>query len=85
VQDSLQELEFAEASGVLRTLVQQGDRRDARSVMNGLEHRFGLSGKLARLRELAERDPELLSKDVRFNTVRMSKTSDRALGSPLFG
>lgn len=77
VQDRLQELEFAEASGVLRTLVQKGDRRAARAMMNDLEHRFGqhpwLSGKLARLRELAERDPEMLSKEVRFNTERMSK------------
>jgi hypothetical protein len=46
-------------------------------MMNDLEHRFGqhpwLSGKLARLRELSERDPEMLSKEVRFNTVRLSK------------
>jgi Ca-activated chloride channel family protein len=77
VQDRLQELEFAQASQVLRTLVQSGDRSAARAILKDLEQRFGkhpwLKGKLARLRELAERDPEMLSKEVRFNTVRMSK------------
>ena len=77
VQDRLQELEFAHASQALRTLVQQGDRRAALAVMKDLEQRFGqhpwLGGKLARLRELAARDPEMLSKEVRFNTMRMSQ------------
>ena len=77
VQDRLQELEFAQASQVLRTLVQRGDRSAARAILKDLEQRFGqhpwLKGKLARLHELAERDPEMLSKEVRFNTVRMSK------------
>lgn len=74
---SLQELEFAQASQILRTLVQSGDRTAARAILKNLEQRFGqhpwLKGKLARLRELAERDPEMLSKEVRFNTMRMSK------------
>jgi hypothetical protein len=77
VQDRLQELEFAQASQVLRTLMQSGDRSAARAILKDLEQRFGqhpwLKGKLARLRELAERDPEMLSKEVRFNTMRMSK------------
>ena len=76
VQDRLQEVEFALASEALRTLVQNGKTREARSMMKDLEKRFGehpwLSGKLACLRELAERDPELMSKEIRFNTVRMS-------------
>ena len=76
VQDRLQEVEFAQASQNLRAMVQQGDMNAARALMKALETRFGkhpwLSGKLSRLRELAERDPELMSKEIRFNTVRMS-------------
>ena len=77
VQDRLQEVEFALASEALRTLVQNGKTREARSMMKDLEKRFGehpwLSGKLARLRELAEHDPEMMSKEVRFSSARMSK------------
>jgi Ca-activated chloride channel family protein len=76
VQDRLQELEFAQASQALRGLVQQGDRRAARAILKDLEQRFGqhpwLKGKLARLRKLAEHDPEMLSKEIRFSTMRMS-------------
>lgn len=76
VQDRLQEVEFAQASQVLRTLVQQGETRAARAMMKDLEARFGqhpwLSGKLARLRELAEHDPEMMSKEIRFSAMRMS-------------
>ncbi len=77
VQDRLQEVEFALASEALRALVQNGKTREARSMMKDLEKRFGehpwLSGKLARLRELAEHDPEMMSKEVRFSSARMSK------------
>jgi Ca-activated chloride channel family protein len=76
VQDRLQELEFAQASQALRTLVQRGDISAARAILKDLEQRFGqhpwLKGKLARLRELAERDPEMMSKEVRFSAMRMS-------------
>lgn len=76
VQDRLQELEFAQASEALRILVQQGETRAARAMMNDLEKRFDkrpwLSGKLARLRELAQRDPEMMFKEVRFSAMRMS-------------
>ncbi len=76
VQDRLQEVEFAQASQALRTLVQQGETRAARAMMKDLEARFGqhpwLSGKLARLRELAEHDPEMMSKEIRFSAMRMS-------------
>jgi len=76
VQDRLQEVEFVQASEALRTLVQQGKTREARSLMKDLETRFGqhawLSGKLARLRDLAEHDPEMMSKEIRFSRARMS-------------
>jgi Ca-activated chloride channel family protein len=76
VQDRLQELEFAQASQALRTLVQRGDRSAALAILKDLEQRFGqhpwLKGKLARLRELAGRDLEMLSKEVRFSAMRMS-------------
>ena len=76
VQDRLQEVEFVQASEALRMLVQKGMIREARSMMNDLEKRFGqhawLSGKLSRLRELAEQDPEMMSKELRFSSARMA-------------
>ena len=76
VQDRLQEVEFVQASEALRTLVQKGKTLEARSMMTDLEKRFGqhawLSGKLSRLRELAEQDPEMMSKEIRFSSVRMA-------------
>jgi Ca-activated chloride channel family protein len=76
VQDRLYELEFAQASQVLRTLVQRGDRSAALAILKDLEQRFGqhpwLKAKLVRLRELAGRDLEMLSKEVRFSAMRMS-------------
>lgn len=76
VHDRLLEVEFAQASQNLRVLVQQGDLQMARKVMKDLELRFGrhpwLKDKLNHLRELAERDPEMLSKEVRFSAMRMS-------------
>lgn len=77
VQDRLQEVDFAQASEALRNLVQNGKTQEARSLLKDLEKRFGehpwLSGKLARLRELAEHDPEMMSKEVLFSSARMSK------------
>lgn len=76
VQERLQEVEFVQASEALRALVQQGRTREARSMVNELEKRFGqhawLSGKLKRLRDLAEHDPEMMSKEIRFSIARMS-------------
>jgi Ca-activated chloride channel family protein len=76
VQDRLQEVEFAQASQALRALVQQGDIRGARKLMKDLQTRFGmhpwLQEKLQHLRELAERDPEMMVKEVRFSAMRMS-------------
>jgi len=76
VQDRLQEVEFAQASQALRALVQQGDTKGARKLMKELQTRFGahpwLQDKLQHLRELAERDPDMLVKEVRFSAMRMS-------------
>ena len=76
MQDRLQEVEFVQASEALRALVQKGKMREARSMMTDLEKRFGqhawLSGKLSRLRELAEQDPEMMSKEIRFSSARMA-------------
>lgn len=76
VQERLQEVEFVQASEALRALVQKGKIREARSMMTDLEKRFGqhawLSGKLSRLRELAEQDPEMMSKELRFSSARMA-------------
>lgn len=76
VQNRLQEVEFAQASQALRELVQRGDIRAARAMMSELEKRFAqhpwLHDKLQRLRTLAEQDPEMMSKEVRFSAMRMS-------------
>jgi Ca-activated chloride channel family protein len=76
VHDRLQEVEFAQASQALRALVQQGDIKGARKLMKQLQTRFGahpwLQDKLQQLRELAERDPDMMVKEVRFSAMRMS-------------
>lgn len=76
VQDRLQEVEFAQASQALRILVQRGDSSGARKLFKELEIRFAqhpwLQDKLQHLRKLAERDPEMMSKEVRFSAMRMS-------------
>jgi Ca-activated chloride channel family protein len=76
VQDRVQEVEFAQASQALRVLVQKGDAQGARKLFKDLETRFAqhpwLQDKLQRLRELADRDPEMMSKEVRFSAMRMS-------------
>ena len=75
VHDRVQEVEFAQASQALRGLVQKGDTQGARKLFKDLEVRFAqhpwLQDKLQRLRELAERDPEMMSKEVRFSGMRM--------------
>jgi Ca-activated chloride channel family protein len=74
--DRQQEVEFAQASQALRTLVHAGDIMKARKLLKHLELRFAqhpwLQDKLKRLHELAERDPEMMSKEVRFSAMRMS-------------
>lgn len=77
VQRRLQEVEFAKASLDLARLVNAGDMVAARALVNDLESRFGqhpwLQAKLGRLRELAERDPEMMSKEVVFSSRKMSR------------
>jgi Ca-activated chloride channel family protein len=73
----LQEVDFAKSSLDLARLVNAGDVLAARALVNDLERRFGqhpwLKAKLSRLRELADRDPEMMSKEVRFNSRKMSR------------
>jgi len=61
----------------LSKLVQDGDIKGARTVLKGLEKRFGqnpwLQTKLERLRELAERDPDMMVKEVMFSSMRFSQ------------
>lgn len=76
VQDRVQEVEFAQASQALRALMQKGDASAARKLLKDLDARFAqhpwLRDKLQHLRELADRDPEMMSKEVRFSAMRMS-------------
>ena len=76
VQRRLQQIEFGQDSQELRKLVQDGDTKGARTLMKGLEQRFAqnpwLQAKLERLRELADRDPEMMVKEVRFSMMKMS-------------
>jgi Ca-activated chloride channel family protein len=73
----LQEVDFAKSSLELSRLVNAGDVKAARALVKDLEKRFGqhpwLQAKLTRLRELVDRDPEMMSKEVRYNTRKMSK------------
>ncbi len=77
VQRRLQEVDFANSSLDLSRLVNAGNVAAARALVKELEGRFGqhpwLHAKLTRLRELAERNPEMMSKEVRFNSRKMSK------------
>jgi Ca-activated chloride channel family protein len=73
----LQEADFGKASLDLSRLVNAGDVKAARALVNDLDKRFGqhpwLQAKLNRLRELADRDPEMMSKEARFSSRKMSK------------
>lgn len=73
----LQEVEFAKASLELSRLVVTGNVAAARALMKDLEQRFGqhpwLQAKLSRLRELAERDPEMMNKEVLYSSRKMSR------------
>lgn len=73
----LQEVDFAKSSLELSRLVNAGNVTAARALVKDLEKRFGqhpwLQAKLMRLRELADRDPEMMSKEARFSSRKMSK------------
>lgn len=73
----LQEVDFAKSSLDLARLVNAGNVVAARALVADLERRFGqhpwLKAKLGRLRELADRDPDMMSKEVRFNSRKMSR------------
>lgn len=72
----LQEVDFAKSSLELSRLVNAGNVNAARALAKDLERRFGqhpwLQAKLTRLRELADRDPEMMSKEARFSSRKMS-------------
>lgn len=73
----LQEVDFAKSSLELSRLVNAGNVAAARILVKDLGKRFGqhpwLQAKLTRLRELADRDPEMMSKEARFSSRKMSK------------
>lgn len=77
MQRRLQEVDFAKSSLELSRLVNAGNVTAARALVKDLEKRFGqhpwLQAKLTRLRELADRDPEMMSKEARFSSRKMSK------------
>ena len=76
VASRLQELEFGTASQALRELARRGDALGVQAMLDELERRFGqhpwLKDKLVRLRILAERDAEMMSKEVMFAQRKMS-------------
>ena len=73
----LQEVDFAKSSLELSRLVNAGNGTAARALVKDLEKRFGqhpwLQAKLTRLSELADRDPEMMSKEARFSSRKMSR------------
>ena len=70
------ELEFAKESQALRDLAREGDMRAVRELLDRLQAKFGghpwLHDKLARLRDLAEHDAEMMGKESQFSARRMS-------------
>jgi Ca-activated chloride channel family protein len=77
MQRRFQEVDFAKASLELARRVNAGEIAAARTLVKELDKRFGqhpwLQAKLTRIRELAERDPEMMRKEAKFNSARMSK------------
>ena len=71
------ELEFAQASQELRVLVQASDIDGVRRLMAKLKRRFGhhpwLADKLDHMQVLSDRDAEMLSKEVYFSAIKMSR------------
>lgn len=76
VQRRTLELEFAQASQELRTLVQDGDIDGVSRLMAKLRRRFGhhpwLADKLDHMQVLSDRDAEMFSKEVYFSSMKMS-------------
>ena len=70
------ELEFAKESQALRDLAREGDMRAVRELLDRLKGKFGghpwLHDRLARLRDLAEHDAEMMGKESQFSARRMS-------------
>ena len=73
----LEELAFAKASEHLRQLAKDGDRQATQQALDVLEKRFGhhpwLSAKIKQLRQLADEDSEMMTKEVRYSMMRMSR------------
>lgn len=73
----MDEVEFAQASRALRDLAREGDQQAVKRKFAELEKRFGhhawLAAKLGALRELAERDVEMMSKEVLYASMKMSR------------
>ncbi len=73
----LDELRFAKASSQLRELAKTGEVSAARKLLNELEAEFGknqwLMAKIEQLRRLTEEDMEMMSKEVQYSALRMSR------------
>jgi Ca-activated chloride channel family protein len=72
----LKEIEFGEASGQVRALLIAGDTEAAKALMATMEANVAqhpwLQTKLAKLKELAERDVQMASKELRYSSMKMS-------------
>lgn len=73
----LEELAFAKASEQLRQVAKDGDRAATQQALDVLEKRFGhhpwLNAKIEQLRQLAHQDSQMLSKEVHYSMMRMSR------------
>ena len=78
VQSRLLEAEFGKASEELRRLTQQGRHRDAQRKIDEMQARFGqhpwLMAKLTHIRRLADEDVMMMSKEVSYSAMRMSRS-----------
>ncbi len=61
----------------MRQLAKDGDRHATQRALDVLEKRFGqqpwLKAKIEQLRQLADQDSEMMSKEARYSMMRMSR------------
>ena len=76
VMQRLQEIQFGESGAQVRDLLLAGDTKAAKALLAGMEANAArhpwLQTKLARLKELTEKDVQMASKELRYSSMKMS-------------
>ena len=78
VQRRLLEVEFGKDADALRQIAKQGKQREAQRKIDEMEAKYGnhpwLHAKLAQMRRLAEEDMVMMTKEVSYSAMRMSRS-----------